>query len=244
MQKVALITGSGRKRVGFHVAKEAGKRGYAIALHYNSSKVEAEDSKAELTSLGYRVNAFQADLSVESEVKRMMEEVLNTFNRLDVLVTAASIWPKKKLLETSAKDVLENFSANTLSTFLCCKEAGLIMSKQSEGGSIVTIGDWATERPYCDYSAYFISKGSIPTLTRVFATELAKLNPQIRVNCILPGPVMLPEGVDADEVISKTVVKRLGSPEAISKSVFHFVENDFVTGTCLPVDGGRTIFSE
>ena len=244
MQKVALITGSGKKRIGFHVAKEACKRGYAVALHYHTSQTESEASKSELTSLGYRVSLFQANLSVETEVKQMINEVVRTFGRIDLLVTAASIWPKKKLLETSAKDVLENFSANTLSTFLCCKEAGAIMSKQSDGGSIVTIGDWATERPYCDYSAYFTSKGSIPTLTRVFATELAKLNRKIRVNCILPGPVMIPEGVDPDEVVSKTVLKRLGSPESISKTVFYFAENDFITGTCLPVDGGRTIFSE
>ena len=84
-----------------------------------------------------------------------------------------------------ADDVRRFFEVNTLSTFVCCQHAGLIMTEQDEGGAIVNIGDWAVERPYRDYSAYFISKGAIPTLTRMFAVELA---PKVRVNAVLPGP--------------------------------------------------------
>jgi len=108
----------------------------------------------------------------------------------------------------------------------------------------VTIGDWATARPYPNYPAYFVSKGAIPTITRMLAVELSRRNPAVRVNCILPGPVMLPEDLSQAEVkgaIAGTLLKRAGSPENIAHAVLFLVENDFVTGVCLPVDGGRTI---
>ncbi|MFM9066680.1 MAG: SDR family oxidoreductase, partial [Planctomycetota bacterium] len=113
--------------------------------------------------------------------------------------------------------------------------------------AIVTIGDWATVRPYRDYAAYFASKGSIPTITRTMASELAARNPQVRVNCIMPGPVMLPDDLSAAEraeAIAGTLVKREGSPRHIALAALHFIDNDFVTGAVLPVDGGRSIHSE
>jgi pteridine reductase len=167
------------------------------------------------------------------------------FGRLDVLVTAASTWGRKRLEDTTAADVRAEFDANTLGTFLCCQHAGLAMATQPEGGSVVTIGDWAIERPYLHYAGYFASKGAIPTLTRTFAVELAARNPRVRVNCVLPGPVMLPAELPEDErraAVAATLVQREGSPRNIAQAVLAFVDNDFVTGACLPVDGGRTVY--
>jgi pteridine reductase len=118
------------------------------------------------------------------------------------------------------------------------------MAAQPEGGAIVTIGDWAVARPYPDYAAYFVSKGAIPAMTRALAVELALRNPAVRVNCILPGPVMLPPDLAPEErarAVAGTLVKREGRPEHIGQAVLFLVENDFVTGICLPVDGGRLI---
>ena len=111
---------------------------------------------------------------------------------------------------------------------------------------IVTLGDWAVERPYRDYAAYFPSKGAIPTLTRTFAVELGTRNPRVRVNCVLPGPVMLPADLpeyERRQAIDATLVKREGSPENVALAVLALVANDFVTGACLPVDGGRSIYA-
>ena len=86
--------------------------------------------------------------------------------------------------------------------------------------------------------------GLIPTLTRALAVELAARNPAVRVNCILPGPVMLPPDLpqaERDESIAGTLVKREGTPAHIVQAVLFLIDNDFVTGVCLPVDGGRTI---
>jgi pteridine reductase len=176
----------------------------------------------------------------------MIEAVLARFGRLDVLVNCAAAWKSKRLEDVTAADVRLYFETNTLSTFLCCQQAGLAMVKQPEGGCIVTLGDWAVVRPYVNYSAYFPSKGAIPTLTRCLAVELGSRNPNVRVNCILPGPVMLPPDLPAEErkqAIDATLVKREGRPEHIAQAVLFFVDNDFVTGACLPVDGGRTVFA-
>lgn len=242
--KVALVTGSGKRRVGSAVAAALAARGYAIALHYNRSAEDARQTVRRLKEQGQRASAFQADVAQESDVDRLFEQTLGHFGRLDVLVTAAAIWRPKPLEEVTAEDVRRQFEVNTLGTLLCCQRAGLIMVGQPEGGVIVTIGDWAIERPYPNYPAYFASKGAIPTITRTMAVELARRNPRVRVNCILPGPVMLPEDLSEAEVkgsIAGTLVKRAGRPENVAHAVVFLVENDFVTGVCLPVDGGRTI---
>jgi pteridine reductase len=242
--KVALITGSGKRRIGNVVALALAERGYDIALHYNHSAQEAQETVAQLEAAGIRAAAFPADFSQENEVTRLFDGVRKTFGRLDVLVTAAAVWEPKPLEAVTAADVRRHFEINTLGTFLCCQRAGLIMAAQPSGGVIVTIGDWADARPYPNYAAYFSSKGAIPALTRTFAVELAERNRAIRVNCILPGPVMLPENLAEHELkgaVAGTLLKRPGRPENVAQAVVFLVENDYVTGVCLPVDGGRTV---
>jgi pteridine reductase len=242
--KVALITGSGKRRVGNVIAHALAERGYHIALHYNRSAEDAQASVLGFEQKGVRAAAFPADLAKEDDVSRLFDQVQKTFGRLDVLVTAAAIWEQKSLEQTTADDVRRHFEVNTLGTFLCCQRAGAIMVAQPEGGSIVTIGDWALARPYPNYAAYFAGKGAIPTLTRALAVELAQRNPAIRVNCIMPGPVMLPDNLSDHELkgaIAGTLLKRRGRPENVAQAVLFLVENDYVTGVCLPVDGGRTI---
>ena len=243
--RVALITGSGKRRVGWHVAEALAGRGYAIALHYRRSSAEAQETVDQFRRGGITAEAFPADLGDEGATRRFVHQVLDRFGRIDVLVNAASIWEKKRLEDTTADDVRRHFEANVLGTFLVSQQAGLAMVGQPEGGGIVTIGDWAESRPYRDYPAYFATKGAIPTLTRCLAVELGTRNPRVRVNAILPGPVMLPPDLPAaerEEAIAGTLVRREGSPANIAQAVLYLVENDFVTGSCLTVDGGRTIY--
>lgn len=245
-KKVALVTGAGKRRVGWHVAEALAERGYSLAIHYRSSAAEAQEAVAALRKRGVSAEAFAADLSDEQQVRDLIEQVLAKFGRLDVLVNCAAAWKSKRLEEVTAADVRGFFETNTLGTFLCCQHAGLAMTRQPEGGSIVTFGDWAAERPYVNYAAYFPSKGAIPTLTRTLAVELGTRNPRVRVNCILPGPVLLPPDLPAaerEQAINATLVKREGRPENVARAVLHFIDNDFVTGVCLPVDGGRTIYA-
>lgn len=244
--KVALVTGSGKRRIGGHVARALAERGYAVVIHYRTSANEAAESVEALRRENHNALALQADLTDEHSVQLLIEQTLRHFGRLDVAVNCAATWQKKKLERVTAEDVRHCFETNTLATFLCSQQAGLAMVKQPEGGVIVTVGDWAITRPYIDYAAYFPSKGAIPTLTRTLAVELGSRNPRVRVNCILPGPVLLPPDLDPQErrqAIEATLVKREGKPENIAQAVLFFIDNDFVTGVCLPVDGGRTVFS-
>jgi pteridine reductase len=244
--KVALVTGSGKRRVGWHVADALARRGYALAVHYRTSAAEAEETIAHLLTLGVQAGAFQADLTDEQAVQLLVIKVLERFGRIDLLVNCAALWQRKRLEEVTAADVRRHFEVNTLGTFLCSQQAGLAMVKQAEGGCIVTLGDWAEIRPYLNYAAYFPSKGGVTTLTRSLAVELGTRNPRVRVNCIMPGPVMLPPDLpeaERQEAINATLVKREGAPDNIAQAVLFFLDNDFVTGVCLPVDGGRSVYA-
>ena len=243
---VALVTGSGKKRVGAAVADALAAAGYAVAVHYRTSAAEAADTANGLRTHGVEAEAFQADLSDEDAVKALVSAVFARFGRVDVLVNAAAIWERKRLEDVTAADVRKHFDTNALGTFLMCQQVGLRMVAQPEGGVIVNVGDWAEVRPYPNYAAYFPSKGAVTTLTRCLAVELGTRNPRVRVNCVLPGPVLLPPDLpdtERTEAINATLVKREGTPGHVAGAVLMMVRNTFVTGVCLPVDGGRTIFS-
>jgi pteridine reductase len=237
---VALITG-GAVRVGAAVVRELATRGYRVAIHANTSLDRAQALVQELVQNGREAVAFGADLRDEDATRAMIDRARRHFGRLDALVNSAAIWAATPLDMTSADDVRRFFEVNALSTFVCCQHAGHIMAEQASGGAIVNIGDWAVARPYRDYGAYMVSKATIPAMTRLFAVELA---PQVRVNAVLPGPVMMPDEMSEAErqrAIAGTLLEKSGRPAHVASAVAFLLENDFVTGACLPVDGGRTI---
>ena len=244
--RVALVIGSGKKRIGRHVAEALARQMYAIAVHYRASAKEAAQTVEHLRGRGVEAVALQADLADEKAVSGLFRAVWDHFGRLDVLVNCAAVYQAKRLEEVTAADVRRNFEANVLATFLCAQQAGLAMVRQPEGGCIVNFGDWAEARPYLNYVPYFATKGAIPTLTRCLAVELGTRNPRVRVNCILPGPVLFPPDMpepERAEAIRSTLVQREGKPENVVQAVLFFLQNEFVTGVCLPMDGGRTIYA-
>lgn len=246
VQSVALITGSGRHRVGNVIARYLANRKYLIALHYQSSKAEAMETLRELRRNGTDCEAYQADVSNDAAVADMVAQVHERFGRIDVLATTASVWSPGKINDITADELRRNFDINTLGTFFAARAVGAVMVKQPEGGSIVTFGDWAIERPYLHHAAYLLSKGTIPTLTRTLALELGHQNPKVRVNCIHPGPVMFPAGTSEQEkqqLIDSTVVKDGDCPEMVAHAVEFLADNKFITGACITIDGGRHMFA-
>jgi len=232
--------------VGNVIAQYLAERGYQIALHYHSSAEEAIASRDDLRARGVRCEAYKADVADQGDVDRMVAGVCDDFGRIDVLVTTSSIWSSESLEDVTVESLRSNFDVNGMGTFLVGRAAGLVMVKQPEGGSIVTIGDWAIDRPYLDYAAYYVSKATIPTMTRVLAVELGHRNPKVRVNCIHPGPVMFPPNATDEEkekLIESTLVKDADCPAMVARAVEFFVDNTFVTGTCLPVDGGQHFYT-
>lgn len=244
--RAALITGSGKKRIGWHLADALARRGHAVAVHYHRSAEDAAATVEHLRGLGVAAEAFQADLADGGAARAMVEAVLARFGRLDVLATCAAIWEPGRLEDVTIDDLRRYFDVNVAGTFVVAQAAGLAMTRQAEGGAIVTFGDWAVRRPYVDHAAYFAAKGAIPTLTRCLAVELGTRNPRVRVNCIEPGPAMVPDSVDPAEreaIARATLVGREGSPDAIVAAALMLIENEFLTGVCLPVDGGRSIYA-
>ena len=169
--RVALVTGSGKKRIGWHVADALAGRGYNIIVHYRTSATAAAETVERLHSIhGVEAIALQADLAEASAAGNLVRGAQDRFGRLDVLVNCAAVYKAQPLEEVTAADVRRNFDANLLGTFLCAQQAGLLMVQQSEGGCIVNFGDWALARPYLNYAAYFASKGAI----RRWATASAR----------------------------------------------------------------------
>lgn len=245
-KKVAWITGSGSPRVGQVVAKHFASQGYQIALHANTSAENAAKCASELNRTGTETIVVQGAVEEPDFAKSAVQRIVQQFGRLDVLVNSAAIWDWRSLEDTTASDIQRQFQVNTLGTFLCSQAAGLQMTKQPDGGSIVLIGDWAVLRPYPDFSAYFAGKGAIETMTRSLAVELATRNPAVRVNAILPGPVMLDESISpqkAHAIQEQCLLKRLGKPEDVARAAYFLATQEFITGACLPVDGGRSIYA-
>lgn len=241
---VALVTGSGSPRLGNRIVRELASRGYRIAVHAHRSVEAAEQTARQCRDAGAEVITVVADLTDEEHAKSMVGSVRDTFERIDVLVNCAAVWQTQRLEDVTANDVRRNLDVNTLATFLCCQHVGFLMVAQEYGGAIVNVGDWALTRPYMDYSAYFASKGSVPAMTRDFAVELASRNPRIRVNAVLPGRAMIPrdlEDAERAEIVKGTLLRREGAPQHVADAVVFLAEHEFITGVCLPVDGGRRL---
>jgi pteridine reductase len=243
---VVWVTGSGAKRVGRVVAEHFARAGYRIALHARSSLEELESAAQEFDALGVQCLSTTGEIQTYQAMEQAISLIQATFGRIDAVVHCAAVWDWKSLEETSEVDVRRQFEINTLGAFNVAKAAGLAMVAQPSGGRIVLIGDWAVHRPYRDFSAYFAGKGAIETLVRSMAVELATRNPNIHVNGILPGPVMLDSSVSAERaesILRASLIKRHGRPEDVAQAAYFLATQSFITGICLPVDGGRTIYA-
>ncbi len=195
---VALVTGAGR-RIGSAVAQALAARGYRLILHVNRSQAAAEALASQFERAGGAAIVLTADLRDAAALDKMLDDAGNHFGRIDALVNGAAIWRPSPLEQVTPEDVREHFEVNVLGTFLCCQRVGLRMVSQATGGAIVNFGDVAIDRPYMGYAAYFPSKGAIPALTRSFAVELGRRNPRVRVNAVLPGPIMLPDSASPEQ---------------------------------------------
>lgn len=242
--KTIILTGA--RRIGQSVAEELAKKGANLAITYRSSKEESETMCQACIATGVKAAPFMADLSKESDIKRVVAEILEKFGKINGLVHMAANYPKTPWDSLTEEAFNTTFDVISKSTFLLGKIVGdALLKNNAENnikGKMVFFSDWAANRaPYKDYSPYLAAKGSVETFTKVFAVELA---PNITVNCIAPGPIWRPPDLTAEEdkeVAAHTLLKPWPGPEEISKAVLYFIDADFVTGVILPVDGGRSI---
>ncbi|MEW6542780.1 MAG: SDR family oxidoreductase [Nitrospirota bacterium] len=239
--KVALVTGAAR-RVGRAIALALAQRGASVAIHCNRSRREAQRLAEELRRrFGTDARVFTADLADVRQVTRLADAVVRRFGTVHVLVNNASLYEKSRFGRTSLAEWNGHLDVNLRAPFFLSQALGSLM-KQAGEGKIVNIADWSAHRPYATYIPYCVSKAGLLCLNAALAKALA---PEVQVNAILPGPVLLPEGTKpklARAVREATLLKRLGRPEDVAQAVLFLIEgSDFVTGAALTVDGGRLI---
>lgn len=234
-----MVTGAA-KRVGRAIALQLARAGANIFLHYHLSHSEAEQTAADIRSAGVKCLLFQADLADSDSIDAMLHAV-HLAGDVDVLVNSASVFYKTRINEITAQQWANNLDVNLRAPFLLSQKLGMQM-KLRGSGKIINIVDCAIRRPYKNYLPYLVSKGGLVTLTEVLALELA---PEVQVNCVAPGTVLLPENASdkmKEAVLRKSPLGRTGSPEDVAAMVLHLVKHgDFQTGGYHSVDGGAGI---
>ncbi|MEO8268702.1 MAG: SDR family oxidoreductase [Aureliella sp.] len=243
---VVLVTGSAAPRVGARVIETFLSQQFRVVIHSHQADDAARHALDELTAAGHSAILVTGPVEDETAVAGWVEQTIERFGRIDVLVNSAAIWEPSPLEQLRAADYEHFFRINSLGTALCGQLFGLAMAKQASGGAIINIGDWAMTRPYRDFLAYLISKGSIESCTRALAVELAHRNPRMRVNAVMPGPIQLSDGISLErqvKIVQSSLLKRAGTSDDLAQAALFLATSPFITGVCLPVDGGRTIWS-
>ena len=240
--KVVLITG-GAKRVGAAVCRRLHAAGANLMLHYRTSAGEARLLQAELNHQRKdSVVLIQADLLDLAKLPSLIDQTVQTFNRLDAVVNNASSFHPTPVGEITEEDWEDLIGANLRAPLFIAQAAAPALKKTQ--GAIVNITDIHAERPLKNYVVYSVAKAGLVGLTRSLARELA---PEVRVNAVAPGPILWPDDEEFDElsrqrIISHTPLKREGTPEDIAKAVhFLLAEATYVTGETVNVDGGRHV---
>lgn len=239
--KVALMTGAAR-RIGATVARALHREGATVVLHYKASAAEAKALQAELNAL--RVDScflLQADLLATEQFPNLISRLVEQTGRLDVLINnASSFYPTP--LGSIQEQQWEDLIGTNLKAPLFLSQAALPYLRQSHG-TIINIADVHGLRPLPEFSVYCTAKAGLIMLTQVLARELG---PQIRVNGIAPGAILWPERPMSEEqrteLLAKTALERLGSPEDIARTVLFLVRDaSYMTGQVIAVDGGRLL---
>lgn len=243
INKVVLITG-GAKRVGAAICKELHAQGAQLMIHYNTSTTEARALQAELNLIrSDSVAIIQGDLLNIDALPKLVEETVNQFGKLDVLINNASTYYPTEIGKINEANWQDLMGSNLKAPIFLTQAAATELRKSH--GCVVNITDMHVERPKKGYIVYSVAKAGLVTLTKSLAHELS---PEVRVNAVAPGPVQWPEGnpqfdeVYRQRVINQTLLKRVGDPEDVAKAVkFLIYDAPFITGHVLAVDGGRSL---
>jgi pteridine reductase len=236
--KVALVTGGGR-RVGRVLALALAERGAAVAVHYNASDAGAREVVDLVTGRGGRAQAFSADLTDGAAAPRLIDQVVRTMGALDVLVNSAAGMVRTPFGEVSVQAWDDIFALNLRAPFFLSQAAAVHLRPAK--GAIVNIADLAAFETWPGYIPHGLSKSGVVHMTRALARVLA---PDVRVNGIAPGTVLLPDDwshQDAAHLTETTPLKRQGTPEDVAAAMLFLLDADYITGETIIVDGGRHV---
>lgn len=243
MEKVILITGSS-KGIGKAIAIEFAKiGGYKVVINYLKDKESAE-KLSDCLKQEYKIETLviKADVSNEEQVKNMIQEIINKFGRIDVLVNNAGIAIDKEFEDRTVEDWKRTLEVNTIGTFLVSKYASENMM-ENKSGKIINVSSTNGINTFFPSSIdYDASKAAIINLTYNLAIQFA---PYINVNAVAPGWVNtemnkeLPKDLIEEET-EKIYKKRFAEPEEIAKVICFLASKDaeYINGTVIKIDGG------
>jgi glucose 1-dehydrogenase len=258
--RVVVVTGSG-KGIGKAIAKEFAKNGYSVILNARDQGDLNQTTKEISIEMGgdeSRIASILGDISQEQVCKSLIDEAINRFGRVDVLVNNAGIGgSSKKISDLTENDWNEVIDVNLKGAFLCTREALKHMLKNSVGNnnsntnfSIINISSVHESIPSPESAPYAASKGGMAMLTKTVALEVADKG--IRVNGIAPGAIATEMNKDILESEEKKnqeeqniPMHRIGKPEEIGKVALFLASSNasYITGTTIYADGGLTLTS-
>ena len=233
MRPLALVTGAAH-RLGKVFALTLARQGFDILLHYYHAEDDALQTKAELESLGRRVIKVQADLTDPAQISALISKI----DTLKVLVNSAAFMPGGNVEQLSIENWDTSLDLNLRAPFLLAQEAS---KKMTPVGLIVNLTDVGAQKTWSRYPSYTVSKAALESLTRILARSLA---PEIRVNAIAPGFVLHSDIVPAEEwerLIKRVPLKRPARAEEIASALEFLLNNEYITGQTIVVDGGYSL---
>ncbi len=230
---VCLVTGSSRG-LGKAVALAFGKRGHKVVVHYKEKRDEAEVVASQIKD----AIIHRADVRDSAEVKNMVDEVINKWGRVDVLVNNAGITKEALLLKTSEKDFDTVINTNLKGPFNFIRAVSRFMMKQKKG-HIINIGSITGLKGKAGLSAYSASKAGLITLTKTTAIELSSRN--IMVNAVLPGYMLTDMGIASNDkakegALKESLVKRFSEPDKVAEFIYYLSETTGITGQVFNLD--------
>ena len=211
-----------------------------MAFTYLGDQEPWQETLAEIESYGVEGLALPMDVCQSGRPMACVQSVVDRFGRVDILVNNASVWLSAPFLEITDEAWEQALSVNLTGPFLCSQAVAPHMLQQGSG-LIINITDLSAYQTWPNYAHHSASKAGLVALTRVMAAELA---PHVRVNAIAPGTVLLPDDAGEDKrrwAVENSLLKRVGTPEDVAKTVVFLAEMDFVTGAVYFVDGGRAL---
>ncbi len=241
MNKVVLITG-GARRIGAETANYLHSKGINVIITYSKSASAAKTLSKTLNSK--RSNSceiYKVNFNSSVDYKKISNEILKTFGRIDYLINNASKFYPTKIEEVTEKNWLDTIDTNIKTPLFLSKNLYKELKKRK--GAIINIIDIHVEPPLKDHIIYNISKAGLLALTRTLAKELA---PHVRVNGVSPGAIMWPENESSKkkklDILSKIPMKCVGNPRDIAQAIYFLLEDSpYITGQNINVDGGRRL---